>query len=362
MIKMTKSKKTIRVAFVWPDISGYMAAVWRDLSKFEDTELFVLAFQAKTDSSFSDEIMKDINSYLLNLEERENFQFIKNIILEFNPDIILIGGWFHKHYRRLAFQKEFFKVKFIMGMDTPWKNTFKQKIAPYLLYKYLNKMSKIVVSGERSWQYGLYLTKDSSKLYKGLYGINFRDISLSFENRVKKSWPKRFLFIGRYINIKGIDILINAYNLYKSQCKDEPWELICCGQGPYENIIAKTPGIVNLGFVQPYEIPEIFSNAGVFILPSRYDPWPLVLVEACAAGLPIICTDACGSSVELVRSYYNGIIINQNDANKLSQAMIFFHNNYENLRTFGLRSRLLAEPYSSEFTALRYYQLFKEIF
>jgi len=40
------------------------------------------------------------------------------------------------------------------------------------------------------------------------------------------------------------------------------------------------------GFVQPSDLPNIFAQAGVFILPSRYEPWGVVIGEALASGLP----------------------------------------------------------------------------
>ena len=55
------------------------------------------------------------------------------------------------------------------------------------------------------------------------------------------------------------------------------------------------------GFVQPADQAAIWAEHGAFALASRYDPWPLVIVEACAAGLPVIHSEACGSAVELVR-------------------------------------------------------------
>jgi len=39
----------------------------------------------------------------------------------------------------------------------------------------------------------------------------------------------------------------------------------------------------------------MLENSGCFILPSRYEPWALVIHEAACAGLPIICTNVCGT-------------------------------------------------------------------
>ena len=85
------------------------------------------------------------------------------------------------------------------------------------------------------------------------------------------------------------------------------------------DVISAEPGVTNMGFVQPSKQPEIFASHGVFILPSRYDPWPLVIVEACASGLPVVHTEACGSAVELVRPYFNGVSVTTDDAASLAR-------------------------------------------
>lgn len=45
--------------------------------------------------------------------------------------------------------------------------------------------------------------------------------------------------------------------------------------------------VENLGFFNQYELKEIYSNSGFFILPSLEDHWPLVIHQATSAGLPL---------------------------------------------------------------------------
>ena len=102
---------------------------------------------------------------------------------------------------------------------------------------------------------------------------------------------------------------------------------------------------------------DIFLHAGAFLLPSRFDPWPLALVEAAAAGLPVICTNVCGSSVEVIRSGYHGLVIPANHVQSLCQAMIEIHNAYPELPEWGHRGQQLAKPYSASEWAKRWAKL-----
>jgi glycosyltransferase involved in cell wall biosynthesis len=128
---------------------------------------------------------------------------------------------------------------------------------------------------------------------------------------------------------------------------DDPWNLVCCGQGELKQLLAQKSGIIDRGFLQPSEMNAVWQSAGAFILPSRFDPWPLAIVEAAAAGLPIICTDACGSAVEVVRPHYNGLVIPEDNVAALTKALVTFHHQYDRLPQWGKHSQELAAPYAS---------------
>lgn len=336
-----------KVVFCWSDISGYMAACWRELQKVSDIDSFVLAFEAKTQTAFNDQLMQGLPHRLLDLGERSQTELIEQLVVEQKPDVIFIGGWFHRPYRQLAFSPALQSTKFVMGMDTPWRGTWKQQLAPWVLRPYLKRLAHIVVTGERSWQYAHRLGIAPDRLSTGLYGIDYQNLSPLFAVRNQSAWPRCFLFVGRYSEEKGLRELVTAYQHYR-QGVENPWQLICCGKGELEHLLKDQPGIINQGFVQPDAMAEIWQKAGTFILPSRFDPWPLALVEAAAAGLPVICTTACGSAVEVIRSHYNGLTIPSNNDQSLYHAMATIHENYPQLPEWGQRGQALAHPYSAK--------------
>lgn len=348
----------IKVVFCWVDISGYMAACWRALQNHPHIDLYVLAFQAQTETAFSDSLMQGIPSCLLDLQEREDSVLIRHHVLAERPDIIVTCGWLHKPYRQLAFDPAFDRTTFIMGMDTPWQGTLRQRIAPLVLKRYLSRITHVVVTGERSWQYAKYLGIPTTNIHKGMYGIDYNRWSTLLDERQRKDWPRSFLFVGRYVSVKAIDILVAAYQQYRTRVSD-PWPLICCGKGELSKLLANQPGIENRGFMQPDEMRTTWREAAVFILPSLFDPWPLALVEAAAAGLPIICTHACGSAVEVVRSWHNGLIVSENDVEKLAAAMLTMHHQHKALPQWGKHSQQLAAPYAADVWVQRWYHLFK---
>ncbi|MFM6014881.1 MAG: glycosyltransferase family 4 protein [Dolichospermum sp.] len=349
-----------KIVFCWSDISGYMTACWRALQAIPEIELFVIAFQARTQTAFADELMQDIPHRLLDLQARNQTELIEQLVNQQNPDVVVLSGWFHAPYRQLVFSPKSRHIKFIMGMDTPWWGNWKQYLTPWVLHSYLHRMAHVVVTGERSWQYGRRLGIPLKNISLGLYGIDYQTFSPLLIARNQSSWPRSFLFAGRYSSDKGIDILVKAYQQYRQEVED-PWNLICCGKGELESHLQDQPGIDNKGFVQPNEMKDLWLNAGAFLLPSRFDPWPLALVEAAAAGLPIICTQVCGSSVEVIRSGYNGIIIPADDAHALTKALVKIHHSYHDLPGWGNRAQQFAEPYGSQQWANRWLSIIKSV-
>jgi glycosyltransferase involved in cell wall biosynthesis len=107
-------------------------------------------------------------------------------------------------------------------------------------------------------------------------------------------------------------------------------------------------GVEDIGFTNPDDMLDVWLQAGAFVLPSRYDAWPLVNVEAAAAGLPVLCTDVCGSSVETVSHTYNGWVVPSEDVDALASGLVRMHNAYDQFPTMARRSQSLAEPYSAE--------------
>jgi glycosyltransferase involved in cell wall biosynthesis len=75
------------------------------------------------------------------------------------------------------------------------------------------------------------------------------------------------------------------------------------------------------GFQAPDDLPRFFAQADVFVLPSRYDGWGVVVNQALGAGLPVICSDKVGAGYDLVLESVNGCIFPAGDADSLRANM-----------------------------------------
>ena len=351
----------VRVMVCWTEVSGYMGACWRAWARRSEVDLCIIAFSAPA-GTFDDQVVGGGPCIVLDSEQRFDSRWIEAAVLDYEPDVVVLPGWAHGAYVRLASRPRLADAGFVMAMDTPRRFDWRQRLARLKIGRYLDRMDRVVVAGERSWQYARYLKVPERKIRRGLYGVDFASLSPLYDRRRNgpDGWPRRFLFMGRYAADKGVDVLAEAYREYRRRV-DDPWPLSTCGCGETAGTLAESVGVEDRGFLQPADQADALAGHGVFVLASRFDPWPLVIAEACAAGLPVLCTDACGSSVELVRPHYNGILAATGDVGDLAAGLVRMHGNYNQLPEWGRRSRELAAAYSAEIWAQRWTEMVLEL-
>ncbi len=345
----------MKIVFCWPSISGYMAACWRELADRPGVDVHVIGLRraAGKFSDFQPSILDGLSHHLLDEEERVSRRRIRDLALAEDPDVLVLAGWQHKPYVPLAFDRAFRGVRRIMMIDNAYRGDLRQRLGRLALRPYLARMDAVFVPGERSWRYARWLGVREQRLHRGTYGVDWDGLAPLWDQRAAGGWPRSFLFAGQHLRRKGVDLLAEAYAAYRERV-DAPWPLVTAGKGPEEGVLAGRPGVEPRGFVQPEVMAELRKEAAAFVLPSRSDAWPLALVEACAAGLPVICSEACGSAVELVRSHHNGWVIPTGDAGALADALVRAHESHSRLAEMGRASREMAAAYSAQRWADRF--------
>lgn len=76
-----------------------------------------------------------------------------------------------------------------------------------------------------------------------------------------------------------------------------------------------------MGFIQPENFGPIIENGGVFILPSHFEPWGVVLHEFASASFPLIASDAVGAATTFITEGDNGFIFKAGDKEGLKNQL-----------------------------------------
>jgi glycosyltransferase involved in cell wall biosynthesis len=346
----------MNIAIFWTGVTGPMAACWRELAARAGVSLTVFTeLPAAPDTAYRhEEVLAGLTAHVHRGGRPLDRAGLERQIAAAAPDAMVILGWRSPMCRFAAECPAFAAVPKWIAFDMTWAPQPRKFLAPFVLRRYLRRFAGAIVPGERSAAYAAWLGFSASRIERGaMYGVDTAACAESCLARSDRGeYPRRFLYAGRYVREKRIDVLVAAYRRYRSLVGD-PWELTCCGMGPDARLLAGVEGIRDLGFVQPAEMPRIRAEHGAFVLASDYDPWPFVITEAVASGLPIACTSACGNTVELVRSWFNGRIVGPGDVAGLAEALAWLHDCGPDLKWIGERGMPLAAPYAKEVWADR---------
>lgn len=136
----------------------------------------------------------------------------------------------------------------------------------------------------------------------------------------------RIVYSGRLAQVKRVDLLIDAFAAVANDHAE--WDLLIVGGGPLEQSLHdRVPAVLQnriiwAGFQDdPATLAAIYHCCDVLVLPSDYEPWALVINEAVAAELAVVCSDVVGAAAELVRDGVNGRLFPPGDLEKLTACL-----------------------------------------
>lgn len=134
---------------------------------------------------------------------------------------------------------------------------------------------------------------------------------------------KVILYVGILEQRKGVNFLLEAYRDAFEKLKNT--SILIVGGGSEEFRLKEycrqnglIDNVVFAGYKQPDELPKYYALSDLFIFPTLWDPFGLVVIEALASGLPVICSSYAGAAEDLIREGSNGYILEPRDIEKMS--------------------------------------------
>jgi glycosyltransferase involved in cell wall biosynthesis len=137
---------------------------------------------------------------------------------------------------------------------------------------------------------------------------------------------RRILYSGRLAQVKRVDVLLDAFATFAQGHLD--WDLVILGSGPLKEQLMRLSSRLPQDRVKwieslrsPQDVFAVYCCCHVFVLLSDHEPWGLVINEATAAGMAIICTNVVGAAPELVSQDVNGVTVPPGDAIAVVRAL-----------------------------------------
>lgn len=191
-----------------------------------------------------------------------------------------------------------------------------------LLQRVLRRCDGVIATGSEPARRYRRLLGDGRPVTSVTYYIPLDEwLALPLTQAPSPGEPIRFLTLAQLIERKGIDILVEACSLLPS----EGWSLEIFGEGPDRQSLQRMIDDRNLPIRLHRPLPfetrmTACQGSHCFVFPSRWDGWGMALVEALAAGLPVIASNQTMSAYDFVTEAQNGWIV-PCDPSAIAQAM-----------------------------------------
>ena len=339
----TPSRRPVRLAVIVNMVAPYTRPLFEELAKREECELLVVSettmerdrrWAAERDFNFEHVLLDswtfDLARFAVGSGFRTRFDTYLYLpkrplrpLDAFRPDVVVAGGggiWSSPADIAALLARPRFGWAVVpwWGSFTRQKPTWPRRIANPWVRHFMQTADACLAYGSRHVRDLVSMGVDENRIVVAPIS------AIAPDRPPARTWPRtgsgtRFLFVGRLIESKGLDVLLNAFQRFRGG------ELWIVGDGPLQGALNQAaradPRIRMLGHVEGKDLPAVYADVDALVLPSLYEPWGLVVHEALANGLPVMVTDQVAAADDLVESGVNGYVVPAGSVEAFEAAM-----------------------------------------
>lgn len=361
----------------------YQCPLFREIAKCSEIDLTVYFCSDWGVKEYFDKGFGKTFSWDVNLLDGFNYKFLKNYsfcpnlstfwgavnwdlirkLKKENYDAVWIHGWNNFSNLLAVFVCFLRGIPVLLRGETnllPQLPKYKAFLKRLLLSNLFKKVSAFLAIGTYNKEFYIDHGVPSEKIFLVPYTINNAFFTLKANELIsqkeklkeKHNIPKNvpvILFSGKLTDVKNPMLLLEAY---KELSKEIELALVFIGDGYLRKEMEKYINDNNLknvyimGFRNQSELPEFYAMSDVFVLPSNFEPWGLVVNEAMCFGLPIIVSDQVGASGDLVAVGENGYVFETKNITMLATYLKQLLQDEMKKTKFGQYSKKLIENWS----------------
>lgn len=348
--------------------SPYKVSFFNELGKLcKLTVLFDISHSSNREADWHDYNFTEFEGVILDENKNELLSHLKKhdydeiVIANYSTQIGILAMLY------LNIKKTSFTISVDGGLIDYEEGNFKKKLKT----KLISSATAWLSTGEVTNQYLTYYGADEDEIY--IYPFttmkeeNIINDPLTKIEKIKLRtelgipYNHMVISVGRFIPIKGFDVLIKAAKKFK----EDTGVYIIGGEPTKEyNELIKQYDINNvyfLSFLEYEELKKYYLAADVFVFPTRGDVWGLVINEAMANGLPVITTTSCVAGLEMIDEGINGYLVSKDDVEQLVEKTNEILSSEDLQHSMSLRSLETVQSYTIENMAETTVSIFKKI-
>jgi glycosyltransferase involved in cell wall biosynthesis len=251
-----------------------------------------------------------------------------------NPcDLVVLPGYDHGEYWAMLIVCIFLRRRRAVFCDSTIYDREKHTWKEIAKRTFFRRCDGFFCYGVRSKEYILRYGVDEKRVHYRVQaaalpaGYDPLDVLRHYQATSFDANAPKFLYVGRLSIEKGLNDLLDAFNLVHATMPRASLELV--GAGPLkEELITRTRelGLVNAvtfsGSKNLEEIARLLLRSAALVLPSHSEPWGLVVNESLSYGCPVVVSNVCGCVPELVIDGVTGYSFEVRDIQGLSRSML----------------------------------------
>lgn len=363
--------RRLKVLLITNIVTPYLIPLFNYIHQIFPLEVIVLAEReanrewriAKKQIKFDYQLLPGFHRFIWSKEVPIHLNWgLWRTLRHYNPDVVITSGYGVPAYWEAFLYCKLFKKKYIL-----WNGTTLLSVGR--TSGFIGRMKRVII--KEADQYIAYGTKAAEYLeYMGVsqerihVGVNTVDMewyrkkvsevrgATSFEMKRAKYPEFLMLYVGQLIVRKGVRQVLKALE----RLNDLDIGLLIVGSGPQEGELRRfcqSRGLRNIyfeGFQQQDSLPHYYAMADIFILPSFKEVWGLVVNEALASGLYVLCSNRAGAAYDLIKEGWNGELFDPSNVEKL---VALIRRTKENIQEIRARREAISEHACRQFSIER---------
>lgn len=277
-------------------------------------------------------------------------------------DAIHLAGWGHWVVQLAIVSSKMAGVPFSVESDTQLReeNGFRRAVKELLYPVWLKWPAAVVPGGKRQAEFFRHYGVEEERIFIARMTVDTERIR-NMITQPRAEFRKALgladddvlaLYVGRLEWYKGVEVLMKAFERAKASCTRLKLAIVGDGRlmSQVEEFAERIGGstVLVAGRQEYSKVIAWMRSSDFLVLPSMREQWGLVVNEAMVCGLPIIASDACGCSDDLVHEQVNGYGFRSEDWEKLAQRMTELASNANMRLEMGRASERIIQPWNAE--------------
>jgi glycosyltransferase involved in cell wall biosynthesis len=258
----------IKILYLYSELMGYQLPIFKEYVSSFGAEVHVMHWDHKKLTPF---VIPSINGVSYYKRSEYTLKQLKEFLLKTNPDIIYTSGWMDIGYLKAIRPLRKKGVPVVTGFDDIWFKTFRQKVAS-IIFPLIKPFffSHAWVAGPYQYEFAKRLEFKNNEIIFNCLSADLDIFNQVYnqKNKIKKrNFPHKFLYVGRFESVKGVDILIEAWNNLTSSNLTKDWTLTLIGSG---SLVLEDLMINDSIIIKPFLQPEklVQKNRGLWMFCS----------------------------------------------------------------------------------------------